>query len=184
MDIKITKKRIIVFCTIIFIIGIIILTYFLLINQNKNKLSNYFKSQGFSVDEGIWSKSTEENKNDIVTTTNEVYTPDINKFTKEIKSNSSKTQEQYHMIYNGEETINITYNFNGTDENNNKCMLTQIATYNYKNKEFKCDLKYRSGTCSMKCDKIKKNSEKFGNEIKNILKAANVNEFFLIKNKI
>ena len=176
--IKITKIGLIVL--VFGIIIFLILNYFMQ-RSNESKLEDYLKSQGFSESENVWSKEDQETNGNTVTNLTYLYTPNINKFTKDIQINAENDREQYRFKYNGNDTISINYIYNGVNENN--CMAAQTATYNYKTEEFDCDVTYNSGNCPLHCDRIQNESETFGDELQEVLEKSEVNQFFLVKNK-
>ena len=175
-----SAKWIIIGVIILIIIWIVISVIFG--KSNQNKLENYLNKNGFTEDEGVWTKEEKVTENETTTSTTSTYDLDINKYVKEIQSNGANYQEQYRFKYNGNNDIIVNYSYSGTEDNKN-CILTQEATYNYKNKDFQCNVKYNKSDCSLHCDDIKKHSEIFGKEIEEIMDNAKVNELFLIKDK-
>lgn len=172
---------------VIIIVGIIALIAYLVVSHtisssNKNKLEDYFKKQGFSEKNGVWSKDEQEEIGDIVSNVSYNYTPNINKYSKEIKNNAKSSQEQLRFKYNGNDNISVIYSFNGTEGAKN-CMLTQDALFNYKTNDFTCNVKYNPSDCMLHCNTIKSEAQKFSNELKNVLNDSDVNTLFLDKNK-
>ncbi len=176
--IKLTKIGIIVI--VIGIIIFLILNYFMQ-KSNEGKLEDYLEKEGFTESENVWSKDEKETNGDTVTNITYLYTPNINKFTKDIQINAETDREQYRFKYNGNDTISVNYIYNGVNENN--CMAAQTATYNYKTEDFSCDVTYNSGNCPLHCDRIQTESKTFGKELKEVLDKSEVNQFFLVKNK-
>lgn len=174
----IRKYKWIMIIIIIVLISFPALDYFIKMS-NKDKITNYLESQNYKKTNDVWTKQITNNSKNKVTSIIYNYTPNINKLTKEINNNYLDAQEQYRFKYNGDDTFSITYSFN----NNNNCNLVQEATYNYKTKNYTCNIKYNPTDCSTRCTYIKEEVKKFDKELNNIIKNSKINEQFIIKNK-
>lgn len=171
---------------ILLIIAVVVIAFsgysLYITNSNKNNLNNYFKDHDYKDKDGVWSKNNQINENSAVINTNYIYTMTANTFIKNILTNSANYQEQIDFKYNGTNEITINYSFDGIDEKSNECVLVQTATYNSKDDNFTCNIKYNSGSCPLRCDLIEKASKSFDKEINKILDDTRVNKLFLAKN--
>lgn len=160
------------------VLGIVIfISYKFLNGTSKSNLENYLKKEGYKEEYNVWTKEIRNEENDSISLTNYLYDPKINKFLKETKTNYNNHQEQMRIKYNGSNKFEINYSYDGD------CMLVQSAEYNYKKHKFKCNVDYNSNNCTVKCNILKKEGEKFAEELDEIMKKSGANESFLVENK-
>lgn len=165
-DYKSRKKAIKIICLIIILLIIIITIFILYINnsnkENTNNFYTYLEENNYKKDsEGIYTKKT---TNGNITTTERAIS---NKylFEKSISENDTN-YTSINLFYTNDKTIEIMYQVEGYDLDNNYGVLYQKGTY--KNGDFKCEI-VTNQNFQTQCTKMKEEAQKYEKKINQII---------------
>lgn len=175
-------KKIFTYIIIILIIAIIIVTIIFIYrkwqtSQNNERLYNYLKDNNYTKnDDGIYFKTVKEGN---TTTTDKAVSSEY-LFARDTLTETTN-YTTISLEYKNDKTIEIDYQIEGYDKNNNYGILFQKGTY--KDSDFKCEI-VTNIDFETKCDVMKKAAQDYEKEINKILNQQNINPKYIdIKTK-
>ena len=157
---------------ILIIIGVIVAGVIIYNNwqnkQNNERLLTYLKENNYNQNEvGIYYKTKKEGN---TTTTDKAISNEY------LFSRDTLDENDNYITmsveYKKDKTIEVTYQVEGFDKNNNYGILFQKGTY--KNKKFKCEI-VTNIDFETKCDTMKKAAQNYEEEINDILNSQKIN---------
>ena len=168
-----SRKKTIIITAISITLGIIIIFIFLIYmnnseEKNVNNFNTYLKENNYKKDEnGIYSKT---NTKDNITTTEKAIS---NKYP--LVKNITENKDNYTsltLLYTNDEIIEIKYQVEGYDQNEEYGVLVQQGTY--KNGDFKCEI-VTNKNFQTNCKYMKTEAQKYEKEINEIIKKYDIN---------
>lgn len=171
-DYQLRKKTIIITCISIIAIIIIISLILIFINnsskENTNNFYTYLEENNFKKDEnGVYTKKTTNGN----TTTTERAVSNKYLFEKSITENNDN-YTSLNLFYTNDKTIEIMYQVEGYDQNNEYGVLFQKGTY--KNGDFKCEI-VTNKNFKTNCKYMKTEAQKYEKEINQIIDKYDIN---------
>lgn len=164
--------------TIIIIITVAIIAYWQIqIHINNQNLYDYLKANDYKQNsDNIYFKTETEST---TTTTDKAISSEY-LFARDI-THDDDTYSFISLQYQKDGTINITYQMEGFDSENNYGVLYQEGTY--KGGKFECNI-VTNTNFKTKCNQMKQEAQKYNKEIENILTNNKINlKFVNIKSK-
>ena len=176
-DFQKNKKIILtIICTIIIIvIAVISLNIYKIYKQKEstNNFYTYLKENNYKKnDDGIYTKKTKQ-KNQTIT--NRAIS-DKYLFEKDISEDNDDKYISISLFYTNDKTIEIMYQIEGFDQNDQYGVLFQKGTY--QNGDFKCEI-VTNQNFKTECNYMKKMAKEYEKEINQIIKNNNINPKYI-----